>query len=71
MTDKIVCVSPRTTAEEAMAVVTERRIRHLPVVSDDRIHGMVSSGDLTRWVLRGQEFEIGQLVNYVTSKYPA
>src|SRR5512143_58132 len=53
MTKKIVCVSPSTTVEESMAIVTELRCRHLPVLEDGRVHGLVSIGDLTRWVTRG------------------
>jgi CBS domain-containing protein len=71
MTEKLVCVGPGTTVEEAMAVITERRCRHLPVTEGGKVLGMVSSGDLTRWVTRGQAFEIDRLVEYVTSRYPA
>lgn len=47
MTKNPVCVSTSTTLEEAMSIVTNQRIRHLPVVEDDKVLGMVSSGDLT------------------------
>ena len=47
MTENPVCVSSSTTLEEAMSIVTNQRIRHLPVVEDDKVLGMVSSGDLT------------------------
>jgi CBS domain-containing protein len=47
-----VCVSPSTTVEEARALVTSKRIRHLPVVDDGKVKGMVSSGDLTHWLVR-------------------
>jgi CBS domain-containing protein len=70
MTRELVVVKPSTTVEEAMAVVTEKRCRHLPVVEDDELHGMVSIGDLTRWVTRNQEVHIQDLVNYITGKYP-
>jgi len=71
MTDELVVVKPTTTVEEAMAVVTEKRCRHLPVMENQRLVGLVSSGDLTRWVTRNQEFQIKDLVNYITRKYPA
>ena len=48
MTSDPVCVSTSTSLEEAMSIVSSRRIRHLPVVEDDKVLGMVSSGDLTR-----------------------
>ena len=47
MTTTPVCVSPSTSVEEAMNIVSSRRIRHLPVVENDRVLGVVSSGDLT------------------------
>jgi hypothetical protein len=43
----------------------------LPVVEQDRVTGMISIGDLTRWVTRGHVFELQQLINYITDKYPA
>jgi CBS domain-containing protein len=54
-----VCVTPATTLEEARALVLGRRIRHLPVVDDGKVVGMVSSGDLTHWVVRDQQARIG------------
>jgi CBS domain-containing protein len=71
MTEDVLTVPPTVTVDQAMAVVTETRCRHLPVMDGDRLLGLVSSGDLTREVTRGQKFEIRQLINYITSKYPA
>jgi CBS domain-containing protein len=71
MTTQLVTVRGRTTVEEAMAVVTERRCRHLPVMDDDRLLGLVSIGDLTRWVSRHRAHRIQELVNYITDRYPA
>jgi CBS domain-containing protein len=59
-----------TRVDEAMAVITERRIRHLPVVDDGELKGLVSSGDLTRSVSRNQEGHIQDLMNFITGKYP-
>lgn len=70
MTRKPVAVSPETTVEEAMAVVTDRRCRHLPVMDGDRLIGIVSIGDLTRWVTRAQHYHIQDLVKYITGAYP-
>ncbi len=70
MTAQPVVVKSETTVEQAMAVVSEKRCRHLPVVEDSRLVGLVSSGDLTHWVTRNQEFHIQDLVNFITSKYP-
>jgi len=61
MSSDPVCVSPSTTLAEARALVTTKRIRHLPVVEDGRVVGMVSSGDLTHWLVRDQSVRIGDL----------
>jgi len=65
MTRAVVCAGPRTTAREAMAVMTQRRCRHLPVVVDGRVAGMLSIGDLVRWASREQEIEIKLLSEYI------
>ncbi len=70
MTREIVVVGPSVTVGEAMAIVTAKRIRHLPVVENGKLLGLVSSGDLTRWVSRGRENQIQQLVEFITGKYP-
>lgn len=61
MTDNLKTASPTTTVEEAMRQVTEQRVRHLPLVDGDKVVGMVSSGDLTRWVVDSQKGEIEEL----------
>jgi CBS domain-containing protein len=71
MTREMFVVSPTVTVGEAMAIITAKRIRHLPVVENGKLVGLVSSGDLTRWVSRGRENEIQQLVEFITGKYPA
>jgi CBS domain-containing protein len=70
MTRDLVAVNASITVEEAMAVVTEKRCRHLPVMDGAQLLGLVSIGDLTRWVSRHQEIHIQDLVNYITGKYP-
>jgi CBS domain-containing protein len=70
MTPEVVAVRSTTLVEEAMAVVTERRFRHLPVIDDGELKGIVSSGDLTRQVSRHQEGHIKDLLNFITGKYP-
>jgi CBS domain-containing protein len=66
MTADPVVAGPGTTVEEAMAVMTERRFRHLPIVEDGEVIGMVSSGDLMRRVTLGQESYIQHLTAYIT-----
>lgn len=70
MTRDVVCVGPEVSPEEAMAIMTERRCRHLPVVLDGRVIGIVSIGDLVRWVSRNREYEIRMLDEYLAGKYP-
>ncbi len=70
MTRELVAVKPSMTVEEAMAVVTERRCRHLPVMDGPQLVGLVSIGDLTQWMSRNQEIHIQDLVNFITDKYP-
>lgn len=61
----VVTVSPDETAETCMALMTEHRTRHLPVMRDGRLVGIVSIGDLMKRLLEDREFHIGQLVEYV------
>jgi CBS domain-containing protein len=70
MTNELIAVPPDTLVEEAMAVITEKRCRHLPVIDDGNLVGLVSIGDLTSWVSRHQEGHIKDLLNFITGKYP-
>ena len=67
MTSPVIVVGPETTVEEAMALMTDRRIRHAPVVDDDRLLGMVSIGDLVRLQSQEQSFKIRYLTEYITA----
>lgn len=58
-----ICVTPETTLDEAMAIVTNQRVRHLPVVRNGEVLGMVSSGDLTHWLVEDRSGEIRELVD--------
>ncbi len=71
MTREVVCVPRDTGAAEAMAIVTERRCRHLPVVEDGRVTGVISIGDLVRFISQNQAYEIQMLNDYVSGRYPA
>ncbi len=71
MTELVITVPATVTVEEAMIIVTEKRCRHLPVMDDETLLGIVSAGDLTRQITRDHKFEIRQMINYVTRKYPA
>jgi CBS domain-containing protein len=63
MSHNPICVTPTTTLDEAMAIVSNQRIRHLPVVQDGKVLGMVSSGDLTHWLVEDRSGEIRELVD--------
>jgi len=65
MTANVVCVAPNRTIEECMALMTERRCRHLPVVENGRVIGLVSIGDLVKAMIDEKEFTINQLKNYI------
>lgn len=65
MTRELVTVTPTTSARTAMELMTERRLRHLPVMHDGAIVGMLSIGDLTRWMVRDQKLTIDDLTDYI------
>jgi len=63
MTKDPFCIEPTTTVGDAMELVTKRRFRHLPVVKDGKVLGVVSSGDLTHWLVKDQIGEVQELVD--------
>jgi CBS domain-containing protein len=65
MTSTIAYVRPEQTNEECMALVTEKRVRHLPVLENDRLIGLLSIGDLVKDTISERDFIIEQLVNYI------
>jgi CBS domain-containing protein len=67
MSSPVICVRPQQTVEECMALLTGRRIRHLPVLEDDRIIGIISIGDLVKSIITEQQFIIEQLEGYIQS----
>lgn len=71
MTREVVVVRPSITIRDAMQIVTEKRFRHLPVVEDGHLLGMLSSGDLTRWIVAEEEGMIHTLMDYIYGTYPA
>ena len=65
MTPQVAYVSPDYTAEDCMALVTEMRVRHLPVLENNSVAGMISIGDLVKDAISGQQFIIHQLERYI------
>ena len=67
MSSPVVCVTPDDSVSACMEIVTERKIRHLPVIENGDLAGMVSIGDLVRAVIEDQQHEIHQLHQYIAS----
>ncbi|HEY5930051.1 MAG TPA: CBS domain-containing protein [Burkholderiales bacterium] len=67
MTEKVVCVRPDQTIEDCMGLMTDKRIRHLPVLQNRKVIGVVSIGDVVKEMLVEKEFVIKQLESYIHS----
>ena len=65
MTSDVICARPSQTVEECMAIMTEKRIRHLPVVDGEELQGIISIGDLVKEVILEKDFIIQQLEDYI------
>lgn len=68
MTPRVVCVRPGDTIAQCMALMTEKHIRHLPVLEDDQLIGIISIGDVVKTIISEQEFIIQQLENYIAGR---
>jgi CBS domain-containing protein len=66
MTDKVIYAKPAQTVDECMAIMTDKRIRHLPVMDNGKLAGIVSIGDLVKETISEQAFVIKQLENYIS-----
>jgi signal-transduction protein with cAMP-binding, CBS, and nucleotidyltransferase domain len=70
MTRNVIVVPHTFHPHDAMAIMTTRRVRHLPVVDERQVVGLVSIGDLIRWSLHDRDIEIEQLYDYIAGRYP-
>lgn len=68
MSTNVVCVSEELKVDECLALMTEKRIRHLPVVDGDKLLGMISVGDLVKATIKEQSFTIEQLESYIRGR---
>lgn len=69
MTAEVVVIDPTETVERCMELMTEKRIRHLPVVEDGKVVGVLSIGDLVKAIIAEQQFQIEQLESYISTGY--
>ncbi len=70
MTSPVIFVTPAQAVDECMDIMTRNRIRHLPIMENEKVLGVVSIGDLVKWAVSEQEETIEHLQNYISSKYP-
>jgi CBS domain-containing protein len=70
LTEPLITIGPDCSVDEAMRLMTSHRIRHLPVVQDGKLMGLISIGDLVQWIAFAQDQTIEDLSHYIEGKYP-
>jgi CBS domain-containing protein len=70
ISNPVISVEPGETVEECMRLMTEHRVRHLPVLDAGKVVGIVSIGDLVNWIISAQSVALTQMEDYISGKYP-
>lgn len=70
MTDQVICVKANDDIKVCMKLMTDNKIRHLPVLDNEKIHGIISIGDVVKSIIDQQKVEIDSLRSYITRDYP-
>ncbi len=68
MSSPVICINPETSVDESMALMSDRRIRHAPVVDGGELVGMISIGDLVKFTSKRQSFQIQYLTDYISAR---
>ena len=71
MTKNVLSITPETTVEQTMVIFAEKKCRHLPVIQDGQLRGLVSIGDISRWVADVSRAEADHLKNYIAGGFPS
>lgn len=71
MTEDVIAADPEENVDNLMAIMTENRIRHIPIIQDGKMVGLVSIGDVVKAQLTVQDVEINYMKDYIEGKYPA
>ena len=71
LSEKCISISPEDSVEDCMRLMTENRVRHLPVLQEGKLIGIVSIGDLVNWIISAQNFAIEQMEQYIAGGAPA
>jgi CBS domain-containing protein len=71
LSGKVICVKPGDSVEDCMRLMTEHRIRHLPVADEGKVLGVISIGDLVNWIISAQNSAIEQMEQYIAGGVPA